>query len=89
MAPRRSRPGGFPIVTHEPTFPEPVAAAVDIVGVRPEILLRDDRPGRYRILGVVAATGTDTKMYIEAESLANARVKAELRGVIVTDIVKQ
>jgi hypothetical protein len=46
-------------------------------------------PGRYRILGVVAATGTDIQMYVSAETPANAKVKAELKGVIVTEVEKQ
>lgn len=75
--PRIARTGGFPVISAEPGT------------VRPAIPLANDGPGRYRITGVVASTGTDTKMYIEAETLANAMVKAELRGVIVTDIAKQ
>ena len=55
---------------------------------RPAIAIPNDGPGRYRIIGVIAASGADTKMYIEAETLANAKVKAELKGVIVTDIEK-
>ena len=69
----KSASSAFPVITH----------AV------PAIPLADDGPGRYRIVGVVAATGTDTKMFIHAETLANAKVKAELRGVVVTEIVKQ
>ena len=56
--------------------------------VTPVVPLPNDGPGRYKIIGVVAKSGTDTKMYIEPERLANAKVKAELRGVIVTDIMK-
>jgi hypothetical protein len=51
--------------------------------------LLDGGPGRYLITGVEAATSRDVKTVIEAETLANAKVKAELRGVVVTDIVKQ
>ena len=29
------------------------------------------------------------KLFIKAETLANAKVKAELRGVVVTEIAKQ
>lgn len=56
---------------------------------RSAIPLPNDGPGRYRVIGVISATGADTKMYIDAETLANAKVKAELRGVIVTDILKE
>ena len=66
--------GGFPVITAD----QPA----------PAIPLTNDGPGRYKIIGVVASTGADTKMYIDAETLANAKVKAELRGVIVTDIGK-
>ena len=45
-------------------------------------------PGRYRVVGVVRETGTDTTMYVEAITPANAKVKAELKGVIVTEVEK-
>lgn len=45
-----------------------------------------ETPGRYRIVGVVRSTGTDVKTYIDAASRANAMVKAELKGIIVTSI---
>jgi hypothetical protein len=51
--------------------------------------LSNDGPGTYLIVGVDSATSKDVRTYIEAETLANAKVKAELRGVIVTDIVRQ
>ena len=67
---------GFPVVG---TFPE---------GVRPALPVTNDGPGRYRIIGVVSASGADIKMYVDAQTLANAKVKAELKGVVVTDIAK-
>jgi hypothetical protein len=70
--PRDDRTGGFPVT------------ALPALTVREG----EDGPGRYRVVGVVRATGADTKMYVEAMSLANAKVKAELMGVIVTEIVK-
>jgi hypothetical protein len=69
----RKYPSAFPVMS------EPIAA----------IPLVNDGPGRYRIIDVVAKTGTDTKMFIHADTLANAKVKAELRGVVVTEITKQ
>jgi tellurium resistance protein TerD len=40
----------------------------------------------FRISGVDKSTGNDTQLTIEAQSEANARVKAELKGMIVTSI---
>lgn len=76
---------GFPVIGAEPDGP--AAAAVP---ARPadQPFGPDSGPGRYRVAGVVHQTGTDTTLYIEADTLANAKVKAELRGVIVTDIRK-
>lgn len=69
--------------------PESPNGAFPVIGdLVPVIPLSDDGPGRYRIVGVIASTGTDTKTFIEADSLANAKVKAELRGIVVTDIAK-
>ena len=67
----------FPVIV-EP--PDPPARPVREIGTG---------PGNYRVVGVVRSTGTDTKMHLYAESPANAKVKAELRGVIVTDIEKE
>ena len=77
---------GFPVVT------EAGAADVVVEDVRtaPAPVQEVGRgPGRYRIVGVVAATGTDIRMYVNAETPANAKVKAELKGVIVTEVEKQ
>ena len=45
-----------------------------------------DGPGRYKIEGVVKSTGGDIKTYVDAASRANAKVKAELKGIVVTAI---
>jgi hypothetical protein len=63
---------GFPVIA------QPVVA-VDAA---------DDGSGRYRIVGVVRATLSDVKLYVQAETLANAKAKAELMGVMVTQIDK-
>jgi hypothetical protein len=63
---------GFPVIA-QPVLPVDAA---------------DDGPGRYRVVGVVQDTLSDVKLYVEAETLANAKVKAELRGVVVTEIAK-
>lgn len=43
-------------------------------------------PGFYLVKGVDRNTRLDASLRIQAESEANARVKAELAGVIVTSI---
>lgn len=45
-----------------------------------------DGPGLFLVCGVDRETGMDTSLRIRAESPANAQVKAELRGMIVTKI---
>lgn len=41
---------------------------------------------KFRIVGVDSATHYDTSLVVEAATEANAKVKAELRGVIVTSV---
>jgi len=43
-------------------------------------------PGMYLITGVDKATKMDTTWRVNAQSAENARVKAELEGIIVTSI---
>lgn len=43
-------------------------------------------PGTYRITGVDRETRMDTEWYVEAQSEANAKAKAELEGIIITRI---
>lgn len=45
-----------------------------------------DLPGSFDVAGVDRDSGLDTHVVIEAESPANARVKAELRGIVVTGV---
>jgi hypothetical protein len=47
-----------------------------------------DGPGRYRIVGVDKSSKSDKELIIEAASRANAQVKAELDGVVVTSVAK-
>lgn len=68
-----ARPGGFPVVA-----PDAVPPPVD-----------GDEPGVFRVVGVERASGADFVAAIPAVSMANARVKAELKGVIVTSIARQ
>lgn len=47
-----------------------------------------DGPGRFCVVGVDRDSGLDTELVVDAVSAANARVKAELKGVVVTDVVR-
>ena len=47
-----------------------------------------DGPGAYVVAGVDRTTRADREVTIDAASRANARVKAELEGIIVTSIRK-
>ncbi|MGA3066082.1 MAG: hypothetical protein ABSF29_04460 [Tepidisphaeraceae bacterium] len=65
---------------HSRGFPvEPALSPISISG---------DGPGRYRIDGVDRASKMDATQYIDAQSAANAQVKAELEGMVVTSITK-
>jgi len=44
--------------------------------------------GRYRVVGVDKTTRADREITIEAASPANAQVKAELDGMVVTSVTK-
>jgi RNA polymerase subunit RPABC4/transcription elongation factor Spt4 len=46
-------------------------------------------PGTYVIMGVDKATGRDVAYQIQAASPENAKVKAELAGVVVTAVRRQ
>ena len=45
-----------------------------------------DGPGTYRVIGVDRETRTDKDITVEAASSDNARVKAELEGLVVTEV---
>ena len=47
-----------------------------------------DGVGTYRVVGVDKHTRADRELSIEAASRANAQVKAELDGIIVTSVTK-
>jgi hypothetical protein len=59
-----------------------------VVTVIPDYTPPTDGPGHYRIDGVNRNTKEDVVRDIKADSLANAKVKAELDGIIVTSITK-
>jgi hypothetical protein len=64
---------GFPVIVDEPTPAQPIGTG----------------RGRYRVAGVVAETKVDVTLHVDADSPANAKVKAELSGVVVTDVSKE
>jgi ABC-type antimicrobial peptide transport system permease subunit len=43
-------------------------------------------PGKFRITGIDSTTKMDTAWYCEVVSEANAKIKGELEGIIVTQI---
>jgi hypothetical protein len=43
-------------------------------------------PGRFKVTGVDRQTRMDTVWHCQAENEANARVKAELEGIVVTAV---
>jgi hypothetical protein len=47
-----------------------------------------DGPGQYRVQGVHRQTKMDISQYIQADSAANAQVKAELEDIVVTSVRK-
>jgi hypothetical protein len=47
------------------------------------------RPGLYRVCGVDKETGVDATDYIRAMTADNAKVKSELRGMVVTSVVME
>jgi hypothetical protein len=50
------------------------------------VVAEEDGPGTFRVTGVDRTSSVDVTDHIAAESAANARVKAELRGIVVTKI---
>ena len=44
------------------------------------------RPSRYRIDGIDKQTSMDTTWYCHANSPENAKIKAELQGIIVSNV---
>jgi hypothetical protein len=45
-----------------------------------------DRPGRFRVRGVLRDTEEEVDWLIDADMAANAAAKAELRGLVVTRV---
>jgi len=60
-----------------------------VVEVIPEYKPPTDGPGKYRIEGVDRETKMDTTLHLHVERAANAKVKAEPEGVVVTSVVKE
>jgi hypothetical protein len=57
-------------------------------GAFPVTVLTAGSTRRYRIVGVDSQTRADPGFHIEAATAANAKVKAELAGVIVTEVIE-
>lgn len=45
-----------------------------------------DGPGKYRIRGVERATQNEVTWHCDAQSVANAKAKGELHGILVTSV---
>jgi hypothetical protein len=59
----------------------PPPSAFPVIPVAPPV-----GPGRFKVSGVERATRKASVWYCEADSEANARVKAELEGIVVTAV---
>jgi len=70
------------------TISMPKPGGFPVVTRIPEYAPPTDGHGRYRIEGVDRQTKMDTTLHVQADSAANAKVKAELEGVIVTSVAK-
>lgn len=51
-------------------------------------VIPDDGPGRFVVAGVDKESGMDVIEHVEAASKENARVKVELKGVVVTSVTR-
>ncbi len=67
----------------------PTPPGFPVIEVIPEYSPPADGPGKYRIEGVDRTTEMDTTLHVHADSIANAKVKAELQGIVVTAVVKE
>jgi len=67
-------------VPHPPGFP--------VVTHDGEYPAPADGPGQYRIQGVHRQSRMDVSKYIQADSIANAKIKAELEDIVVTAVTK-
>ncbi len=47
----------------------------------------DEALGEYVVIGVKERSGDDVEITVEAKSSANAKVKAELKGIIVMEVI--
>lgn len=54
-----------------------------------ESKVQTDGPGRYMIVGVDRESKMDTTWHVQASSAANAKAKAELEGIVVTDVRRE
>jgi hypothetical protein len=68
--------------------PNPAGKDYPGITVIPDYSPPADGAGLYRIQGVNRDTRQDTTVEIQADSAANAKVKAELDGIVVTSVVR-
>ncbi len=52
------------------------------------LAMSHEGPGQYRVEGVHKTTKLETAKYFQANSAANAKVKAELEDIVVTSVKK-
>ena len=52
------------------------------------VIALQDGPGNYKVRGVDKESRADVERFVQADSRANAQVKAELDGVVVTSVDK-
>ncbi len=74
-----SAPGPHSI-PHPPGFP--------VVTRDAQYAVPADGPGQYRIQGVHRQSKMDISKYIQADSAANAKIKAELDDIVVSSVTK-
>ena len=65
---------------HPPGFP--------VVTRDAEYAVPPDGPGQYRIQGVHRPSKMDVSKYIQADSAANAKIKAELEDIVESSVTK-
>jgi len=82
------RRAGKSLPTARPRDPTLMAAPMPgvIRTTMPDPANDPDAPGLFDVRGVDKLDGSDARLAIRADSLANAKAKAELKGLIVTKI---
>ncbi|MGA2439609.1 MAG: hypothetical protein ABSH08_01505 [Tepidisphaeraceae bacterium] len=71
---------GLHSIPHPPGFP--------VVTRDAQYAVPADGPGQYRIQGVHRQSKMDISKYIQADSAANAKIKAELEDIVLSSVTK-